>query len=98
MLGIFPPTNADSYLALQPEGSELVDVIKSFAILEKYPEFETPAADKTKLFYCVNKLTGVYRLCISPSVAPDLLAIAHGEGHLGFVQCYEIINCSWFVQ
>ena len=84
----------DLYLALQPEGSEPIDVTKDFTALEKHPEFEAPAADKTKLLYHVNKLTGVHRLCISPSVAPDVLAIAHGEGHPGFARCYKIISCS----
>ena len=98
MLGVSPATDADLYLALQLESNELFDVTKSFATLERYPKLEIPAADKTKLFYYVNKLTSVDCFCILPSVALDLLGIAHGEGHLSFAQYYKRISCSWFVQ
>lgn len=94
VLGIPPAMDADPYLAPRPEGSELIDVTKDFATLEKHPDLEAPAPNKTKLLYHVNKLTGVHRLYIPPSIAPEVLAIAHGEGHLGFPQCYEIISRS----
>lgn len=67
---------------------------EDFAALEKYPEFDAPAPNKTKLLYHVNKFTDVYRLYILPFVAPDILTIAHGEGHLSFTHCYKIISCS----
>lgn len=57
---------------------------KDFATLKNHFELEALAEDKTKLFYHVNKLTGVYRLCIPSFVAPDVLVIDHEEGHLGF--------------
>ena len=57
-----------------------------------------PAPEKSKLLYHVNKLTGVYWLCILPSVAPDILVIAHREGHLGFSHCYKIIAHSWLIR
>lgn len=85
-------TDADPYLASRPEGSEPIDVTKDFAALESHLELEVPAADKTKLFYHINKLTSVHRLCILPSVALVVLAIAHGEGYPGFARCYEIIS------
>lgn len=57
---------------------------KDFATLKNHFELEALVEDKTKLLYHVNKLTGVYRICIPSSVAPDVLAIDHGEGHPGF--------------
>ena len=54
--------------------------------------------DKTKLLYQVNRTTGNLRLCIPPTVAPDILQIAHGEGHPGFSRCYKIVTRSWYIQ
>lgn len=76
--------DADPYLAPRLEGNEYVNVAKDFGALEKHLKLKTPTADKTKLLYHVNTLTGVYCLCILPSGAPDVLAIAHEKGHLGF--------------
>ncbi len=39
----------------------------------------------------------MYRLCNPPSVASDILAVAHGKSHLRFSCCYEIITRSWFI-
>lgn len=67
----------------------------------KYPEVgvETAApADKKKLFYHVDKVTGVHCLCIPPSVTTEIITLAHGAGHPGFSQCFEIITCFWFIQ
>lgn len=66
---------------------------KDFAILKKHPELKTPAANKTKLFYHVNKLNGIDCLYIFLFVTLDILAITHRKGYPGFVQCYKIINC-----
>ena len=52
----------------------------------------------SRLIFHLDHLTGVRSLCITPSVAPKLLAIAHGKGHPGFLHCYEIISWSWFIQ
>lgn len=71
---------------------------KDFAALKKHLELEAPAPDKTKLLYYLNKLTGMYGLCISFIVALDVFAIAHKEGHPGFAWYYKIISCSWFMQ
>ena len=57
-----------------------------------------PPPDKTKLLYQVNRTTGNLRLCIPPTVAPDILQITHGEGHPGFSRCYEIITRSWYIR
>lgn len=56
-----------------------------------------PLPDKTKLLYQVNTTTGNLQLCIPPVVAPDILQIAHGEGHPGFSRCYEIVTRSWYI-
>lgn len=92
ILGFLPTTDADPYLAPRPEGGESTDLIEDFATLEKHRIIDTLTSSKTKLFYHVNKLIGVHRLYIPPSVAPNILAIAHGEGHPGFARCYEIIS------
>lgn len=52
----------------------------------------------SRLIFHLDCLTGVRRLCISLSVAPELLAIAYGKGYLSFLHCYEIISRSWFIQ
>ena len=55
--------------------------------LLEYPEpgVETAApVDKKELLYHVDKLTGVHRLCIPPSVATEIITLAHGAGHSGF--------------
>ena len=52
---------------------------------------------KTKLLYHINRITGNLRLYIPPEVAPDVLQIAHREGHPGFSRCYKIIIRSWYI-
>ncbi len=97
VLGSTLPTDADPYLTPRPEGEAEVlpapQVSRSLSV--EHPQSDSanalPPPDKTKLLYHVNRLTGVHRLCIPPLVAPDILAIAHGEGHPGFSRCYEII-------
>lgn len=71
---------------------------KGFTTLKKHSELEIPSTNKTKFFYYINKLTGVYYLCIPLYVIPDILAIAYREGYPGFAQYYEIISCSWFMR
>ena len=86
--------DSEPYLAPCLVGDE--DLSPSFADVEETLE-GLPAPDKSRLFYHINRITNVYRLCIPPSVAPDILAIAHGEGHLRFFRCYEIISRSWYI-
>lgn len=50
------------------------------------------------LLYHVDRITGVYRLCIPPAVATDIIAIVHGEGHPGFARCRKIVLRSWFIK
>lgn len=57
-----------------------------------------PPPNKTKLLYQINRTTGNLRLCIPSTVAPDILQIAHGEGHPGFSCCYKIITRSWYIR
>ncbi len=95
VVGSTPLTDSDPYLAPRPEGEEYVQP-------STLPALETPEGlprpDKAKLLYHVNRLTNVHRLCIPPSVATDILGIAHGEGHPGFSRCFEIISRSWFIR
>ena len=82
-------------MAPQPKGEECLQP-------NTLPAFEgpkdLPRPNKTKLLYHVNRLTNVYCLCIPPSVALDILGIAHGEGHPGFFCCYEIVSHSWYIR
>lgn len=48
----------------------------------------------TKLFYYINKLIYIYYLYIFLLIALNILAIACGKSHLGFVWYYKIINHS----
>lgn len=86
--------DADLYMTPQSKGSKPFDVAKDFAALKKHSELKAPAADKTKLLYYINKLTGMHHLCILSSVMPDILAITYRRGYSGFIQCYKIISCS----
>lgn len=89
-----PPTDSDPYLNLRPDGDE--DLLPRFAVIEETSE-ELPAPDKSRLFYHVNRITNVHRLCISPFMASDILAVAYGEGHSEVFHYYEIISRSWYV-
>ena len=93
ILGFPLAIDANPYLAPRSESGEPTNLAEDFAAL-KDQIVNSPTSDKFKLLYHVNKLTGIHRLCVLPSVALDILAIAHGEGHLGFACCYEIISCS----
>ncbi len=63
------------------------------------PDVETAApADKKDLLYHIDKLTGVHRLCISPSVATEIITLAHNADNPGFSRCFEIITRSWFIR
>lgn len=84
-----PPTNSDFYLSSQPDREE--EPCPGYIPAPKNSK-GLPRPDKAQLFYHVNRLTNVYCLCISPSVAPDILAISHGKGYLGFSRYYEIIT------
>lgn len=102
MLGLTPPTNADLYLAPYPEDEPKVLPTPEISwLLEKPPQpnnmDDLPSPHKTKLLYHVNKVTSIHRLCIPPSVAPDILTMGYGKGHPGFSHCYKIITRSWFI-
>ena len=94
VIGSIPSTDSNPYMTLQPEGEEYLQP-------NTLPALESPKglprSDKAKLLYYVNRLTNVHHLCISPSVAPDILRIAHDKGHLGFSRCFEIVSRSWFI-
>lgn len=91
ILDFFPATDGDPYLASQPKSGMLTNLAEDFAVL-KNPIVDSPAPNKSKLFYYINKLTGIYRLYIPPSVAPDIFAIAYREGYPDFACYYKIIS------
>lgn len=88
-----PTTDSDPYMGSRPDGEDPLPTSIPIGVVPK----ELPAPDKSQLFFHINRLTNVHHLCISPSVAPDILAIPHGEGHPGFSHCYKIITRSWFI-
>lgn len=57
-----------------------------------------PPLDKSKLLYQINRITGNLRLCIPPTVAPNILQIAHGESHPSFSRCYKIVTRFWYIR
>lgn len=90
VIGSTLTTDSDPHLIPRPDGNEKLP--SSSMPIREIPEgFPTP--DKSKLLYLVNRLTNVYRLYIPLFMAPDILAIAHREGHLRFSCCYMIITC-----
>ncbi len=94
MGGSTPITDSDPYLGSQPDTKDPLPTSIPSGVIPK----ELPAPDKSQLLYYRNRLTNVHRLYIPPSVAPDILAIAHSQGHPGFPCCYEIITYSWFIR
>lgn len=95
VVGSIPPANSDPYLTPRPDGNK--DRSPGSAVDRETPEV-LPSPDKSRLLYHVNRVTNVHRLCIPPSVASDILAIAYGEGHPGFSRSYKIISRSWYVR
>lgn len=92
MLGLTPPTNADSHLTPRPEGeTKILPMPKSFESLEKPPKADNTndllLSDKAKFLYYVNKVIGIYYLCIPSSMALYIFILAYGKWHLGFSRC-----------
>ncbi len=94
-----PPSSADPYFLPRPEPQDHTTNLTTLGHASDLPASE-PArrAGVAELIYHLDRVTGVRRLCIPPAVAPDLLAIVHGEGHPGFARCHEIISRSWYIR
>lgn len=90
VIGSTPTTDSDPYMGLRPDGK---DPLPASIPIRVVPE-ELLALDKSQLLLHIKRLTKMHRLYILPSVALDILAIAHGKGHPGFSCCYEIITRS----
>lgn len=95
VVGSMPPTDSDPYLFPHPHDNE--DLSPNLPVDGETPE-GLLAPDKFRLLYHVNKITNVHRLYIPLSVAPDILAVAHGEGYPGFLYYYKIISRSWYIR
>ena len=90
------PSDSDPYFQLKPEPpSNTTLEPNSVFLLEEQLPFVEPGT--SGLIFHLDCLTGIRRLCIPPSMASELLAIAYGEGHPGFLRCHEIISRSWFI-
>ena len=87
-----PTTDADPYFQPRP-GDEFEPAVDG---TESVPE--PPIIPDEDLIYHVDLVTGKHRLCIPTAVVPDILAVAHGNGHPGFQRCYEIISNSWYIR
>lgn len=88
------PTDSNPYLSPQLDGNK--ELLLSSKAIHKNPK-GLPKPNKSKLFYHVNRLTNVYRLCISLFVTPDILVITYGKGHLRFFCYYKIILYFYFI-
>ena len=51
-----------------------------------------------KFIYHVNHVSGVHRLCISTSIALEIITIAHDKGHPSFARYYEIVSRFWYIR
>ena len=102
MLGLTPPSNADSNLTPRPESeTKILPMPKVFESLEKPPKADNTndllLSDKAKLLYYVNKVIGIYCLCMPPSMASYIFILAYGKGYLAFSRCYKNISYFWFI-
>lgn len=94
------PTDSDSYFSPRPELQHLishkVSTLSNFDLPPwEYPKagVETVAlADKKKLLYYVDKVTGIHHLCIPPLVTTEIITLAHNTSHSGFSRYFEIIT------
>ena len=82
------PLNADPYFLSRPKPRDYTSNVPA-------SEPARPMHTKgTQLIYPLDCVTGVCQLFISPAMARNLLAIAHGRSHPGFAFCHEIISRS----
>lgn len=89
-------SDSDPYFQPRPEPPKNT-ALESDSISPSETQSGVLGPNTSRLIFHLDCLTGVRRLCIPPSVAPELLAIAHGERHPGFLRCHEIISRSWFI-
>lgn len=91
------PSDSNPYFQPRSEPSENTALeSNSISPSETQSIFFGPGT--SRLIFHLDRLTGMCRLYIPPSVVPELLAIAHGEGHPGFSRYHEIIFRSWFIR
>ena len=91
------PSDSDMYFQPRLESPNNTALESdSMSLSEEQSDVFEP--NTNKLIFHLDRLIGVRRLCIPPSMAPELLSIAHGEGHPGFSRCHEIISRSWFIR
>lgn len=85
------PSDSDPYFQpnLEPPSNATLEP-DSVSLLEEQSLFVKPAT--SGLIFHLGCSTSVHWLCISFSVAPEFLAIAHREGHPSFLRCHEIIS------
>ncbi len=92
-----PLSSADPYFMPRPKAQDHASNLPASMHNSDLPALEPAQPRCTKgaqLIYHLDRVTGVRRLCIPPAVAPDLLAIAYGEGHSSFACCHKIISRS----
>lgn len=79
-----PSTDADPYF-----------FPRAVAVMDNHgDEITAPLAFGPKLIYHVDHVSDMYCQYILTSVALEIIAVAHDEGHPGFVQYYKIVSCS----
>lgn len=94
MISSILSTDSDFYLASYLDSNEESSL---YSLLIQEGPNKLPALDKSRRLYHVNQLINIHCLCISPFMAPDLLAVTYGESHPGFSHYYKIITYSHFI-
>ena len=99
--GYFYRSNSNPYMLPHPKGPAGFSPKPAIPYPRNSPvvleDSRLPPPNKTKLLYHVNRTIGNLRLCITPAMAPEILQIAYGEGHLSFSCCYEIVTHCWYI-
>ena len=96
-----PLSSADPYFLPWPEPQDHASDLPASEHASDLPASESARPRCTggaQLIYHLDRVTGVRQLYIPPAVAPNLLAITHGESHPGFARCHEIISRSWYIR
>lgn len=87
-----PSTKADPYFGPRPKEDTEVNTE------DAKTELATENKKNKKLIFHINQVTGIQWLCIPSKATVNIIAVAHGNSHLGFNKYYETIIRLWYVQ
>lgn len=99
--GHSPPPPSHNHLKSQTLDCSVSVPVLNFPILQdEYKSRDWSTGNcytEDDFLYHVNRITGVYQLCIPLAIATDMISIAHGEEHPGFACYRKIVLRSWFI-